>query len=167
MRGVSRVVSSVAFIVLSGMVAVTLADIVLRLLSRLPGHPFAGLVPAAVPGVVDLVQLTLVTVAHLSVAAAFMVGTHVTVDVIAARMPHKLRRPAQLAGWAISFAFMALCFVEALGQARAQFRDGILSATINLPMWWYWTPVVIGTALSALACLGHIAGRPAPPDRSL
>ncbi|HVZ53288.1 MAG TPA: TRAP transporter small permease [Pseudolabrys sp.] len=167
MLRITRWVTGVAFIVLCGMVVVTLADIVLRLLSRMPGHPFARLIPPAVPGVVDLVQLTLVTVAHLSVAATFLVGTHVTVDVIANLMPHKARRLARLFGWAVSFAFMALCFVEAIVQGRGQYQDGILSATISLPMWWYWIPVVIGTGLAALACLGHIAGWAAKTDRSL
>lgn len=167
MLRVTRIVSGAAFIVLCGMVTVTLADIALRLLSRMPGHPFARLLPPAVPGVVDLVQLTLVTVAHLSVAATFLVGAHVTVDVIAAQMPHKARRLARLLGWALSFAFMALCFVEAIGQGRGQYQDGILSATISLPMWWYWIPVVVGTGLSALACLAHLAGWATPTDRSL
>lgn len=159
MDRLTRLVGSVAFIALLGMVGVTLVDVVLRLISRLPGDPFADIVPAAVPGVVDLVQLTLVAVAHLSIAVTFMLGTHVTVDIVANLLPEKVRAVTRRAGWAIGFAFMAGCFYEALGQAQRQYADGVLSATINLPMWWYWLPVVAGTALAAVACLAHLVRR--------
>ena len=159
MERLTRLAGSVAFIALLGMVGVTLADVVLRLISRLPGDPFARVIPAAVPGVVDLVQLTLVAVAHLSIAVTFMLGTHVTVDIVANLLPAKARAVARRAGWALSFAFMGGCFLEAIGQARSQFADGIVSATISLPIWWYWLPVIAGTALATLACLAHLVRR--------
>jgi hypothetical protein len=61
----TRFVASVAFIALLGMVGVTLTDIALRLISRLPGEPFARVIPAAVPGVVDLVELSLARLIQL------------------------------------------------------------------------------------------------------
>jgi TRAP-type C4-dicarboxylate transport system permease small subunit len=155
MARLTRLVASVAFIALLGMVGVTLADIALRLVSRLPGEPLARLIPAAVPGVVDLVQLTLVTVAHLSIAVTFLVGTHVTVDIVATKFPERMRAVTRRACWALSFAFMAGCFVQASTQARGQFGEGLVSATISLPLWWYWIPVVLGTALAAFACFVH------------
>lgn len=159
MQRLTRLAGGVAFIVLLGMVGVTLADVVLRLISRLPGDPFAGIIPAAVPGVVDLVQLTLVAVAHLSIAVTFMLGTHVTVDIVANGLPYRMRAVTRRVAWAISCAFMAACFYEAIGQTERQYVDGVLSATINLPMWWYWLPVIAGTALAALACLAHVLRR--------
>lgn len=162
MLRLSRPVAGVAFLALMGMIGVTLADIVLRIVSRLPGRPLAGLMPPAVPGVVDLVQLTLVAVAHLSIAAAFMVGAHVTVDVIATRFPSGVRNVLRRFCWVLSFGFMTICFIEALRQALAQWRDGLVSATINLPLWWYWIAVVVGTAIAALACFVHIFGRMHP-----
>jgi TRAP-type C4-dicarboxylate transport system permease small subunit len=160
----TRFLASVAFIALLGMVGVTLTDIALRLISRLPGGVFSRLIPAAVPGVVDLVELSLVTVAHLSIAVTFVVGTHVTVDIIAAKLPARIRAVGRRTCWALSFAFMAACFAEALTQARAQFREGVVSATISLPVWWYWIPVVFGTAFAALACLAHLV-RPGVAER--
>ena len=155
----SRVIGVVAFIALLGMMGVTLVDIALRLLSRMPDHPLGGILPPAVPGVVDLVQLSLVAVAHLSIAVTFMLGTHVTVDVIAGTMPARARGVVRRLGWAVSFAFMALCFLQAFEQGWAQYDSGLVSATISLPLWWYWVPVVVGTALAALACLAHLFGR--------
>ena len=114
------------------------------------------------PGVVDLVQLTLIAVAHLSIAAAFMLGTHVTVDVIATRFPAGIRTVLRRLCWVLSFGFMSLCFIESLRQAQAQWRDGLVSATISLPLWGYWIAVVIGTAIAALACFVHIFGRTQP-----
>jgi TRAP-type C4-dicarboxylate transport system permease small subunit len=154
-----RLIAGIAFLALLAMVGVALADIILRLISRLPGTPFAGIIPVAVPGVVDLVELTLVTVAHLSVAVTFMIGTHVTVDVVANTLPAGVRRLTQRLGWALSFAFMALCFYTALDQGRGRFSDGVVSPTISLPMWWFWVPVVFGTGLAALACLYHLVSR--------
>jgi TRAP-type C4-dicarboxylate transport system permease small subunit len=160
----TRFVVSVAFIALLGMVGVTLADIALRLISRLPGDPFSRIMPAAVPGVVDLVQLSLVSVAHLSIAVTFMVGTHVTVDIIVTKLPARIRAVGRRICWALSFAFMAACFAEALTQGRAQFHEGVVSATISLSVWWYWVPVVVGTALAALACFAHLV-RPRAVER--
>lgn len=151
--------AGIGFLALLAMVGVALTDIVLRLISRLPGTPFAKVIPVAVPGVVDWVELTLVTVAHLSVAVTFMVGTHVTVDVVANTLPAGLRRITRRIAWALSFAFMVLCFFTALDQGRGSFSDGVVSPTISLPMWWYWVPVVIGTGLAALACFVHMIGR--------
>ena len=161
MERLIRYVGGVAFITLLGMVGVTLVDVILRLISRIPGAPLAGIVPPAVPGVVDLVQLALVAVAHLSIAVTFMLGSHVTVDIIANLLPQKLRLATRRAGWAVSFVFMAGCFYEAIGQARGQYADGVLSSTINLPIWWYWLPVIAGTALAALACFAHVVRRSA------
>jgi TRAP-type C4-dicarboxylate transport system permease small subunit len=159
MNQLRRLIAGIGFLALLAMVGVALTDIVLRLISRLPGTPFAKVIPVAVPGVVDWVELTLVTVAHLSVAVTFMTGVHVTVDVVANLLPARLRRITRRVGWALSFAFMALCFYTALDQGRGRFSDGVVSPTISLPMWWYWVPVVIGTGLAALACFVHVIGR--------
>jgi TRAP-type C4-dicarboxylate transport system permease small subunit len=167
MDRLKRLIASVGFAALLTMVGVALTDIVLRVISRLPGTPFAKLIPVAVPGVVDWVELTLVTVAHLSVAVTFMAGAHVTVDVVANTLPSGIRRITKRIALALSFGFMALCFYEALQQARGRYADGVVSATISLPMWWYWVPVVFGTGLAALACFVHLVGRQAGGKESV
>ena len=167
MDRLTRFVAGAAFIALLGMVGVTLADIALRLISRLPWASVTRLAPAAVPGVVDLVEFALVTVAHLSIAVTFLLGTHVTVDIVAAKMPARGRAFTRRLGWALSAAFMAACFGEALMQARSQFREGLVSATISLPIWWDWIPVVFGTALAALACLVHLVRSAAAAPREI
>jgi TRAP-type C4-dicarboxylate transport system permease small subunit len=148
----SRAVANVAFIALLGMIAVTLTDIVLRIVSRAPMGANGNLMPAAVPGVVDLVELALVTVAHLSIAVAFLAGSHVTVDIVAVMLPERFRRMSRRVGWAVCLSFMAACLLEAFRQGRLQFASAVVSATISLPIWWYWIPVVVGTALSTAAC---------------
>jgi TRAP-type C4-dicarboxylate transport system permease small subunit len=116
MDRLSRAVANVAFIALLGMIAVTLVDIVLRLVSRLPGDIDGRFLPAAVPGVVDLVEFGLVTVAHLSIAVAFLAGSHIVVDIIATMLPTRLRRVSRRVGWAVCLSFMAACLVEAFGR---------------------------------------------------
>lgn len=167
MGRLSRAVANVAFIALLGMITVTLVDIALRLISRLPGDIDGRFLPAAVPGVVDLVEFCLVTVAHLSIAVAFLAGSHVVVDIITTMMPTRLRRVSRRVSWAVCFSFMAACLVEAFAQGRMQFATGTVSATINLPMWWYWIPVVVGTALSVLACAVHLLPSKPADDRRI
>jgi TRAP-type C4-dicarboxylate transport system permease small subunit len=162
----SRMVAICAFVALAAMVAVTCADIVLRLFLRMPGDVGGSWLPAAVPGVVDWVELTLIIVAQLSIAVTFMKGTHVGVDLIGARFPPGMRNVTRRAGWILSFLFMAACFVQACRLGKAQYLSGVVSSTVNLPLWWYWIPVVLGTALSALACAVHVFCPSAPTDRS-
>jgi TRAP-type C4-dicarboxylate transport system permease small subunit len=157
MTRLSRAVAAIAFIALIGMILVTLGDIGLRLISRLPGN-VGRWFPAAVPGVVDLVELSLVTAAHLSIAVTFLAGSHVVVDIVANLLPTNLRSLSRRIGWMLCVLFMATCFVQALRQGRMQFGAGIVSATISLPVWWYWVPVVVGTALSTVACALHLFG---------
>lgn len=164
MARLSRAIANVAFVVLFGMIVVTLADIALRLISRLPGNLTGRLMPAAVPGIVDLVELSLVTVAHLSIAVTFLVGSHVAVDIVANLLPSRVRNLARRLGWVMCLLFMAACLVEAFRQGLMQFTAGIVSATISLPVWWYWIPVVVGTALSVVACALHLI-RSKPADQ--
>jgi TRAP-type C4-dicarboxylate transport system permease small subunit len=159
----SRTVAVIAFVALAVMVAVTCADIGLRLASRMPAGFAPRWLPAAVPGVVDWVELTLITVAQLSIAVTFMRGTHVGIDIIGAKLPAPARGAARRIGWALSLAFMAGCFLQASLQSRAQALSGLVSPTVSLPLWWYWVPVVIGTGLSAVACAVHLRWPP-PPD---
>lgn len=106
----TRLIAGIGFLALLAMVAVALTDIVLRLISRLPGTPLAGLIPVAVPGVVDWVELTLVTVAHLSVAVAFMTGVHVSVDVVATAFPPPTPPGYTAAGLGVQLRFHGVMF---------------------------------------------------------
>jgi len=162
----SRAVAIIGFIALAVMIAVSCADIGLRLLSRMPGGLAVGWLPAAVPGVVDWVELTLIIVAQLSISVAFMKGTHVGVDLVGAKLPPRMRDVARRAGWGLSCIFMAACFVQACLLGRAQFLSGVVSSTVSLPLWWYWIPVVVGTGLSALACTAYLFRPPAADARS-
>jgi Tripartite ATP-independent periplasmic transporters, DctQ component len=160
----SRMVAFVGFVALAAMIAVTCVDIGLRVVTRMPGGLVGDWLPAAVPGVVDWVELTLIIVAQLSIAVTFMKGTHVGVDLLGAKLPPRLRGAARRAGWGLSFVFMAACFVQACILGRAQFLSGVVSSTISLPLWWYWIAVVVGTGLSAIACAAHLLRPPPSAD---
>lgn len=151
----TRWIALIAFIALCAMIAVTCIDILLRLVSRLPGG-LGRFIPPAVPGTVDYVELTLIAVAHLAIAVTFLRGTHVGIDLIGQVLPVRVRRAALRIGWAICLLFMAACFMRACLQGRTQFYSGVVSATVSLPVWWYWIPVVIGSGLSAFACAVHL-----------
>ena len=156
----SRIVATVGFIALAAMIAVSCTDIVLRLFSRMPSDLTGRWLPAAVPGVVDWVELTLIIVAQLSIAVTFMKRSHVSVDLIGSQLPSKLRGGARRIGWALSLIFMTACFVQACVLGKTQLTSGLVSATVSLPLWWYWIPVVIGTGLSAVACVVHLRRPP-------
>src|SRR3989304_3787372 len=127
----------IGFIALSAMIVVTCIDIVVRLLSRLPGG-IGRFIPPAVPGTVDYVELTLITVAHLAIAVTFLRGTHVGVDLIGQMLPVRVRRVALRIGWAVCLLFR----VPELHHSGFEHRvgpHGNLRLDVGpVPVWWYW-----------------------------
>lgn len=148
--------AAVALAVAAG---VTIADIALRAAGRIVGL-LAGERPGlGIVGVVDLVQLCVMTAAWLSIPWAFATGGHVTVDLLHERLPAAAREGlgALAAGAACVFLAFALRFC--LGQAQAVASWGDRSATLQIPLVWYWSPLLFGLALSVLITGGQTVVR--------
>ncbi|MCC6000674.1 MAG: TRAP transporter small permease [Pararhodobacter sp.] len=134
--------------------AVTFVDVILRF--------FGG----SVRGVVDLVQLFVMTGVFLSMPYTFFVDGHVRVTILLDRLRPALRATILVLGGALVLAFMimlALRTHDGLLQVMGR-RDSTLNLAI--PMLWFWGPMLAGFALSipaiALVILRHMQRLPTP-----
>lgn len=152
--------------VLSGAIAVTVADIVLR-----------ATVNEAILGTVDITQLCVMAAAFWSIPYAFVRGGHVSVeiggDLMAPRLRHALDGLAALLG----VVFMGLIAWYGWDSATLAADYGDVSQNLALPMTAYWAFLLSGAGLGALAVLvvalrhgaAVVTGRdpvvePAPPE---
>ncbi|MCR9220870.1 MAG: TRAP transporter small permease [Alphaproteobacteria bacterium] len=149
---------------------VTLADIVLRALTRAVNPFTADPIGLAVPGVVDLVQLFVMGAAFAAMPFAFLSDGQVTVNLLADRLPPRGRAAMKSAAALLSAGFMGLVVWTAWGRAAQVLSYGDTSSTIEIPMIWYWTPLIGGCAASVAAALAiaaveelRAAGVEAPP----
>jgi TRAP-type C4-dicarboxylate transport system permease small subunit len=51
--------------------------------------------------------------------------------------------------------FVAVLVRYAWAQAAQQIAKGDTSMTLAIPIAWYWAPLLVGLAISALACVVH------------
>ncbi|GBD44207.1 hypothetical protein HRbin40_01691 [bacterium HR40] len=136
-------------------VMVTVADIAVRAFGRLASLVWAEPLGFGIVGVVDIVQLCVVTAAWLSVPWGFAIAGHVSVDLLESRLPAPARR------WLGSFTALATCgfLASVLLASLRQFQDivawGDRSATLGIAMFWYWLPLIAGLALSVAITLAH------------
>ena len=136
-----RWAAHLGFACLAGAALVTVADIALRQ------------VGGAVVGVVDLVQLLVMAGAYLAIAYAFLHGGHVAVDLVSARLGRRLDAACRALGALLAAGFMLAIARYGLDAALEQHAYGDRSHTMGIPILWYWTPLLLGAALSALAAV--------------
>ena len=136
--GLALVCAGLSFLAFAGAVIVTVADVIARRI---------GL---AVPGVVDLVQLFVLSGAWLAIPYAFRTGAHVAVDLFLGFLPPGLVRAAGLIAGLLAFGLLTAMLIRANESFKLQLMFGDKSQQIGIPMTWYWTPLLIGLALSIL-----------------
>lgn len=122
-----------------GAALVTVADV----LGRTVGLP--------VPGVVDLVQLFVVTGAWLVMPYAFMTGAHVSVDFVVKSLPRALRVPLQLFAAAVALVLVGLMLRYGFDTFRVRAMFGDRSQQLGIPVAWYWYPLLAGLSVSLVA----------------
>lgn len=126
---------------LVGAACVTVFDVVVR---RSLGY--------TVMGMVDITQLLVMTGVFLGIPYAFFREYHVGVDFITDALPPRALAALKALTSVLAMIFMLACGGYAWGQAALQIEIGDVSQTAGIPMAWYWTPLLLGCALSALAC---------------
>ena len=131
----------IGFIALMGAVGVTMTDIVLR--------PSGG----AVAGVVDIVQLLVMTGAFLALPYTFISDGHVSVDLVAQNLPPRASALLRLGAAILGTGLMALVMRYGWQSMMQQRRFGDVSQTIGIPMTWFWAPLLFGLALSSIVAL--------------
>lgn len=148
-----------AAVALAVSVVVTVTDIVLRRAIDTP-----------IPGVVDLTQLSVMWAAFLSIPVAFHLDNHISVVMFTDRLSLARRRQVLCGGAFLSAAFLAVACWASSAKALQEFASGDRSMILGVPLIWYWVPVILGFALSALCALGRGMGfaqgtdAPEPPS---
>lgn len=128
---------------------VTVADVVGRKL----GFPITG--------VVDLVQLFVVTGAWLVMPYAFASATHVSVDFLLLQLPRALRIPLALLGAVLALGLVALMLWQGFLTFQTRTMFGDRSQQLGIPIAWYWYPLLVGLAVSLVAILVNLLSNPA------
>ncbi|AVR87196.1 hypothetical protein Tharo_0245 [Thauera aromatica K172] len=103
-----------------------------------------------VQGVVDLVQLLVVTGAWLVMPFAFMSGAHVGVDFVVKALPGALRVPLQLGAAGVALALVGLMLWYGFETFDVRSAYGDRSQQLGIPVAWYWYPLLVGLTLSLL-----------------
>lgn len=170
-RSLGRVFSDlIVFFSFSAIVVcllMTVGDIVLRIASTtaemLTGErPKWGLL-----GLVDLTQLAVMTAAPLAIAATFFNQAHIRIDIIFNIMGLFGKRLSMIVSAALGVFLMAICLWTAWNEMRGQLDFTTTSATLAIPYTWYWAPLILGLALSLIACgvsLIIAIGKPLPDE---
>lgn len=117
---------------------VTVADI----LGRRVGLP--------IEGVVDLVQLFVVTGAWLVMPYAFMAAAHVSVDFLLESMPRALIVPLRLMAAIAALGLLALMLWQGFLTFQTRTMFGDTSQQLGIPIAWYWYPLLVGLSVSLL-----------------
>lgn len=120
---------------------VTVADV----LGRRIGLP--------IEGVVDLVQLFVVTGAWLVMPYAFMAAAHVSVDFLLTSMPRKLMLALRAVAVVATLALLGLMLWQGFLTFQTRTMFGDRSQQLGIPIAWYWYPLLIGLAASMLGAL--------------
>ncbi|MFZ7093962.1 TRAP transporter small permease [Primorskyibacter sp. 2E233] len=138
--------SSLKFLALMGTLAfglaglITVTDILLRIFSN-----------TGVNGVVDYVQLFVVSGAFLGMPYTFFEQKHVRVELVLDLLRAKWRRRLWIVTILITLAVVCgLSWYSWKGMLGVVDR-GDISMNIALPMWLYWLPMVLGLVLSCVA----------------
>ena len=132
---------------------------VLVIMADVLARPFQ----TAVPGVVDIVQLCVLAGTYLILPYTFLTRGHVAVDLFVGRLPARLRGALDAAALLLALALLLPMLRWSYGTAVQQIGFGDRSQTIGIPIVWYWAPLLVGLALSAVsaACLlvARVVGR--------
>ncbi len=144
----ARALAWLALLCLAGATLVTLADIGLRALSRALGLVTGTPPGLALVGIVDLMQLAVMAAAYLAIPFTFAGEGHVTVDMLYLRLPYRLQTLLRALAALLSCLFMAMILRYGIEQALLVASYGDRSATLGIPLVWYWAPLLLGAALS-------------------
>jgi len=155
-RALGAAVGGFAFLGIAGLgiaVALTCADILWR---RIVGGAFID--------IVDITSLCLVAAASWTIPYAFLNGHHVTVEIVADRLPARIRARLAVFAALLGAALLAFLFWLGTGSAAQALSYGDRTLNLGIPMIVLWAIFLWGLALSVLAnlWLAMSGGPPAP-----
>jgi len=132
--------------ILIGCALLTVADVVLR---RVSGE--------AIPGMVDVTQLMVMTGVFLCIPYVFQQRANVEVELVHERLPRVLQTSLSVL-WSVVSAVFLVAIAWYVGIAASQVLEyGDRSPTVAIPMIWYWAPILFGTIVSTVVCVLQLA----------
>jgi TRAP-type C4-dicarboxylate transport system permease small subunit len=120
-------------------------------------------------GVVDYVQLFVISGVFLAMPYTFFADGHVRVQLVLDLLPARIRNAVLIVVTMVTIAFLVILVVRTHDSFLdvAARRDRTLN--IALPMTWFWTPMLVGLALSIVTTfallLKQVFGIDAPGSR--
>lgn len=127
-------------------IIVVVGDIIWR---RIGGGSFIG--------AVDLTQLSVMFAASFSIPYAFTKGAHVRVDLLNGILSTRAQRFLDVLAALFGAVLLAFLLWLTWGRAMQVWDYGDVSQDLAVPMIYYWAALIIGLALSVLACLVNAA----------
>lgn len=121
-------------------------------------------------GVVDVMELSLVTLIFVAMPGVFLRDENVTVDVIDQVVSRRVRVWLRLVGLVITLGFLVLMMIEMLEPAIDKLSDGEVTMTLSINRFIHWIPIVFGFAASILGTfwvLGYYLRTGVPTDPTL
>jgi TRAP-type C4-dicarboxylate transport system permease small subunit len=113
-------------------------------------------------GSVELVQLALVCVVFLALPETFRRDQQITVDVVDQLAGPRGVALARRVGGILTIVVLAVLAWRTVPPALDTLEIGDLSSDLQMSLFWYWVPIVIGS-IGALAAAIMQFVRPQPP----
>ncbi|MEP4037903.1 TRAP transporter small permease subunit [Pseudophaeobacter sp.] len=104
-------------------------------------------------GLVDVTQLAVIGFAYLAMPRAFLVGSHVAVELYDHRLSVNGDLILKSVALILSLGVLSVLLFYGWTQASRILRYGDVSQNVEIPMIWYWALLMGGTALSWLICV--------------
>lgn len=105
---------------------------------------------APVLGVVDVMELSLVSLIFVCMPGVFLRDDNVTVDVIDHVLPRAARVALRLLGLFVTLGFLVIMMVQMLPQAADKWQHGEVTMTLSINRFTHWVPIIFGFAMSIL-----------------
>lgn len=136
-----RLCGVLAGIFLTGMMMVTVADVVLRTFFNIP-----------IRGTLEIVELLLAGTFFVALPAAFLRDDHIVVDIIDRAMPGRVNWLRRL-GLLLALVMLGLMAWQGWRAAQDTLIFNDVTSDLEWPRIWYWIPVLAGLIGSGVAAL--------------
>ncbi len=146
MKLAEKVFGYLAAAFLAAMMLLTVADVALRSLFKTPIH-----------GTFELIELGLACAVFLAMPAVFLRDENLIVDAIDYMVKREVVRVLDLAAACLSALLLVVMLWQMYFLARDMYQFGDVTADLSIPKIYYWIPVLLGIAGSAVATLVYIA----------
>lgn len=134
---------TLAGVALVGMMALTMADVILR-----------GLFNTPIRGSFEIIELLLAWTFFVALPATFLLDDHIVVDLIDGMMPKAVPALKRL-GEIVAIAVIALMAWQGWTSAKDTLLFNDVTPDLEIPRILYWVPVLIGLVGSGIAALAQ------------